>query len=136
MREILFPFFYAFRANKSKSEFAFIRISCRFSYSLSRSSGVVTGLNGAIQRLIVNGNAIENLMDHAKDSREISDYEGPPCDQHKCLNGGQCKPFFRSYVCKCKHEFMGHFCEKGTKAVSWQLSFSCKRNKSSTFLKE
>ena len=52
----------------------------RFAYSLNKASGVVTGLDGALQRLIVNGNAIEDLVEVAKDSRGISRYVGAPCD--------------------------------------------------------
>ena len=29
----------------------------------------------------------------------------------KCMNGGICTPFFRSYVCKCKADFIGPKCE-------------------------
>lgn len=94
----------------------------------------MTGLDGALQRLIVNGNAIEDLIEVAKDSRGISRYVGSPCDDNspiednieagsldglgrpvataKCMNGGICTPFFRSYVCKCKADFIGPKCEK------------------------
>ena len=83
----------------------------------------MTGLDGALQRIIVNGNAIEDLVEVAKDSRGISRYVGPPCDDNdkdllhrrpkaKCMNGGICTPFFRSYVCKCKVDFIGPKCEK------------------------
>ena len=100
----------------------------RFGYSLNKDSGVVTGLDGALQRLIVNGNAIEDLVEVAKDSRGISRYVGAPCDHSednsvdsisdrtgkvaKCKNRGICTPFFRSYVCKCKADFIGPKCEK------------------------
>ena len=101
----------------------------RFGYSLNKDSGVVTGLDGALQRLIVNGNAIEDLVEVAKDSRGISRYVGAPCDHGgiddnsvdsisdragkvaKCKNRGICTPFFRSYVCKCKADFIGPKCE-------------------------
>lgn len=85
----------------------------RFSYSLSRESGIFSGLDGAIQRLIVNGNLMENLMDHVKDSQNIGHYVGPPCEQTPCQNGGVCRPFYRSYTCKCSGGFVGQHCEKG-----------------------
>jgi hypothetical protein len=85
---------------------------------LNKDAGIVTGLDGALQRLIVNGNALEDLMDVAKDSRGISRYIGPPCEEPegkmekaKCMNGGICTPFFRSFVCKCKADFIGQRCE-------------------------
>ena len=99
----------------------------RFAYSLNEDSGIVIGLDGAIQRLIVNGNAIEDLVDVAKDSRGISKYIGNPCDDRplgknrkhhakkpskpKCLNGGICTPFFRSFACKCGPDYIGQRCE-------------------------
>jgi hypothetical protein len=79
---------------------------------LSRDAGITTGLNGAIQRLIVNGNPVESLMDHVKDSRNVARYTGPPCDDNPCLNGGVCKPLLSSFICKCQKEFRGQFCEQ------------------------
>ena len=104
--------------------------SSRFAYTLNKDSGIVKGLDGAIQRLIVNGNTFDDLMGQAKNSRGVTRYSGPPCDdpddvevvggvtklkrgkEKKCQNGGQCFPFFRSYVCKCPPDFMGKRCEK------------------------
>ena len=91
----------------------------RYAYTLNRDSGITVGLNGAIQRLIVNGNTIEDLVGHAKDSRGISRYLGPPCDNPndptpKCLNGGICVPEMSSFKCKCANGFMGQNCEKST----------------------
>lgn len=97
----------------------------RFAYTLNEDSGIVTGLDGALQRLIVNGNALEDLTELAKDSRGVTRYLGPPCEdpkdpyrKPKCLNGGLCTPFFRSYVCKCPTEYMGQRCEKHMNTVN------------------
>ena len=81
------------------------------------------GLDGAIQRLIVNGDVMDDLVILAKDSRGIKRYVGPPCNDDvddpspKCQNGGICRPYFRSYVCKCPSNFMGKNCEKGKNRV-------------------
>ncbi len=109
--------------------------SFRFAYTLNKDSGIVKGLDGAIQRLIVNGNTFDDLMGQAKNSRGVSRYVGAPCDDPddaevpggvaksksgrggKCQNGGQCFPFFRSYVCKCPPDFMGKRCEKSKKLI-------------------
>ena len=77
------------------------------------------GLDGAIQRLIVNGDVMDDLVILAKDSREITRYVGPACNdvddpKPKCQNGGICRPYFRAYVCKCPPNYMGIHCEKGT----------------------
>ena len=85
----------------------------RLPYSVSRESGVVSGLDGAIQRIVVNGDGIvEHVMERATDSGGVSRYEGPPCDESPCLNGGACRPFLRSFVCSCPEEFVGHQCER------------------------
>ncbi|XP_071744325.1 agrin isoform X3 [Lepeophtheirus salmonis] len=89
----------------------------KFSYTLSRNSDIVIGLDGAIQGLSVNGHLVEDLMEHAKDSRRITRFSGPPCDSHKCLNGGLCKPSFRSYTCKCRKNYIGKYCEKHLNVV-------------------
>jgi hypothetical protein len=85
----------------------------RFAYSLSRQSGISTGLDGSIQRLIINGNSVDHIMDDSRDSKDVSRFEGPPCHESPCQNGGWCRPFFRSYVCKCTPDFMGQQCERG-----------------------
>lgn len=90
---------------------------------MNKDAGVVTGLDGALQRIIVNGNAIEDLVDVAKDSRGISRFVGAPCDDGKnfipkCMNGGICTPFFRTYVCKCKTDFIGPKCENRKQKVA------------------
>ena len=84
----------------------------RFPHSVSRHSGIERGLDGAVQRLVVNGNSVEHLMEHATDSGGVSRYEGPPCDESPCLNGGACRPFLRSFVCRCPTDFVGHQCER------------------------
>ena len=90
---------------------------------MNRDSGITTGLNGAIQRLIVNGDVMDDLVILAKDSRGITRYLGPPCNEvddsnPKCQNGGICRPYFRSYICKCPPNYMGSLCEKGTKFLN------------------
>ncbi len=74
---------------------------------------MISGLDGAIQRLVVNGNAVDALVEHARDSLGVSAYAGQPCATNSCLNGGVCRPFFRDYVCKCTAEFIGQRCETG-----------------------
>ena len=86
------------------------------------------GLDGAIQRLIVNGDVMDDLVILAKDSREITRYIGPPCNdvddpKPKCLHGGICRPYFRTYVCKCPPNYMGIHCEKGTQLLHNRLIY-------------
>ena len=80
-------------------------------------------MDGALQRIIINGNAIEDLIEVSKNSRGITKYVGPPCDDDKsqqnakCMNGGVCTPFFRSYVCKCTKDYIGPKCEKSKQFI-------------------
>ena len=80
-------------------------------------------MDGALQRIIINGNAIEDLIEVSKNSRGITKYVGPPCDDEKsqqnakCMNGGVCTPFFRSYVCKCTKDYIGPKCEKSKQFI-------------------
>ena len=98
----------------------------RYAYTLNKDAGVVTGLDGALQRIIINGNAIEDLIEVSKNSRGITKYVGPPCDDDKsqqnakCMNGGVCTPFFRSYVCKCTKDYIGPKCEKSKQFIIYK----------------
>jgi len=84
---------------------------------VNRDAGITRGLNGAIQRLIVNGQTWQNLAERAGSAhqRGISHYDGPPCPispaNNPCLNGGICQPMLAAYVCKCPVQYSGHHCE-------------------------
>jgi hypothetical protein len=84
---------------------------------VNRDAGVTRGLDGAIQRLIVNGQTWQNLAERANSEhqRRISRYDGPPCplstDANPCLNGGICQPMLALYVCKCPLKYTGNHCE-------------------------
>lgn len=58
-------------------------------------------LNGAIQRLIVNGDHhIGSNLLKSSERASISSYLGPPCDLNKCEGNGQCVPLLNNYECK------------------------------------
>ena len=60
-------------------------------------------LNGAIQRMIINGESImaNSLLTGSTERANISSYLGPPCDlSNKCENKSQCIPSLNSYECK------------------------------------
>ncbi|XP_037796396.1 agrin-like [Penaeus monodon] len=75
-------------------------------------SGVTMGLNGAIQRLLVNSEVLDNLDERARGGRGVRRYRGPPCLHNPCQNGGVCQPFLSRFLCKCPASFTGKFCEK------------------------
>lgn len=75
-------------------------------------SGVTIGLNGAIQRLLVNSEVYDNLDERATGGRGVRRYRGPPCQLNPCENGGVCQPFRNRFLCKCHAAYTGKFCEK------------------------
>ncbi|XP_066971041.1 LOW QUALITY PROTEIN: agrin-like [Macrobrachium rosenbergii] len=77
-----------------------------------QDSGVVMGLNGAIQRLLVNSEVLDNLDERARGARGVKRYRGPPCLRNPCHNGGVCQPFLSRFLCKCPATYTGKFCEK------------------------
>jgi hypothetical protein len=62
-------------------------------YSINRDSGIMIGLNGAIQRIVVNGEVWDNLVQRAIKHRNVPEYGGPPCGyESPCQNNGLCLP--------------------------------------------
>nr|XP_033325096.1 agrin-like isoform X2 [Megalopta genalis] len=77
-----------------------------------RLAGAWKGLNGAVQRLMVNGKTYQNLaVNVTQHNTEI--YDGPPCpsNENPCHNGGVCLPLLNSYLCKCASGYNGLHCE-------------------------
>ncbi|XP_067005728.2 agrin-like [Anabrus simplex] len=86
----------------------------------NRDAAIMTGLDGAIQRLIVNGHTLDNLGERSAPlgvsrASGISRYRGPPCpvdrEANPCLNGGICQPLLGLYACKCPLKYAGEHCE-------------------------
>ncbi|GFQ63810.1 agrin [Trichonephila clavata] len=76
-------------------------------------AGVRTGLDGAIQRITVNGDIWDRLMARAIWSHGVRRYRGPPCDEmSQCLNDGVCIPQLNVPLCRCPLYFWGSKCEK------------------------
>nr|XP_042908819.1 agrin [Parasteatoda tepidariorum] len=76
-------------------------------------SSVKVGLDGAIQRINVNGDIWDRLMSRAVWSHRVHRYRGPPCDNTmQCLNDGVCVPSLNVPLCKCPLHFWGLRCEK------------------------
>ncbi|PVD37045.1 hypothetical protein C0Q70_04038 [Pomacea canaliculata] len=75
-------------------------------------SGIETGFTGAIQRVIINGKTVDNLMASARKMSNITSYNGPPCNINPCMNNGICIPILNKAECHCPYNFMGQHCEK------------------------
>ena len=88
------------------------RFSCsRHLYSVSPESGIIIGLDGAIQRIILNGEVMVSLQRRALDSLAVRDYTGAPCSDSPCDNGATCVPHFRRPLCVCPPGFRGRHCK-------------------------
>ncbi|KAB7496787.1 Pikachurin, partial [Armadillidium nasatum] len=75
-------------------------------------SGVTEGFSGAIQRLVINEDILENLDEKAVGGKNVKRYRGPPCSHNPCQNGGICHPYLNRFLCKCVSGFLGKFCEQ------------------------
>lgn len=61
--------------------------------SVRREAGLASGLNGALQRLVVNGEVWDNLVQRALRLRDVQEFGGPPCQpESPCQNGATCLP--------------------------------------------
>ncbi|XP_075738835.1 agrin isoform X2 [Rhipicephalus microplus] len=73
------------------------------------------GLDGALQRLVLNGDAWADLVARALASERVSEHRGPPCmgggPAGPCLNGGICLPQLAAHSCLCPARFGGALCE-------------------------
>ncbi|CAB3365946.1 Hypothetical predicted protein [Cloeon dipterum] len=81
---------------------------------VSRDSGVTVGLTGAIQRVMVNGEALGDILKRAISKRGVTRFSGRPCDDKDppCQNGGVCHPRLNDFVCKCAPTFTGNQCQQ------------------------
>ncbi|XP_028266804.1 agrin isoform X2 [Parambassis ranga] len=77
---------------------------------LSRAAALTDGFNGSIQKIILMGTPVlrqENVLD----SRNVLMFQGHPCSQDPCQNGGRCSPQLDSYECVCLSGFSGGHCQ-------------------------
>ncbi|XP_042215091.1 agrin-like [Homarus americanus] len=90
----------------------------RLWYLVNRESGILVGLDGALQRLLVNGVVYSRLTEAATEQRGVSVYIGPPCHPNPCANGGLCVPILANFSCRCPVMFVGRLCHKSLTGVS------------------
>ena len=63
-------------------------------------------------QIVINGKVTDALMSHAKQLRNIEEYNGPPCNVNPCANRGICIPKLNEISCLCPRSFVGERCEK------------------------
>nr|XP_018901101.1 PREDICTED: agrin-like isoform X3 [Bemisia tabaci] len=90
---------------------------------VSREAGITAGLNGAVQRVLMNGLPIRLFN---RRSNQVAKYQGPPCSvvDNPCLNGGLCLPLLSSFACKCHPPFIGATCQQQNPELEVAVSFN------------
>ncbi|XP_054715534.1 agrin-like [Uloborus diversus] len=78
---------------------------------------VQSGLDGAVQKLIVNDEVWDDLLPRAVRQRNIERYIGPPCLPELCQNGARCISQLNDFTCQCVDEYVGKYCNQTTDLV-------------------
>lgn len=97
----------------------------RLWYLVNRESGILVGLDGALQRLLVNGVVYPRLTEAATEQRGVTTYLGPPCHPNPCTNGGLCVPLLANFTCRCTVMFAGELCHKSESRGTRQCNGVC-----------
>ncbi|GFY62708.1 hypothetical protein TNIN_474271, partial [Trichonephila inaurata madagascariensis] len=79
---------------------------------LKYSLVVQIGLDGAIQRIIVNDEIWDDILSFSTGQRNIEHFTGPPCVPDICKNNGRCIPILEDYRCQCVDGYSGKWCNK------------------------
>ena len=152
--------YYIVYCNYVACKLIFFTIELRTGLILPRDVPKLANLQGAVQRVIVNGEVFDKLMevDASLEQQNVGVYRGPPCghmpathlssshgrtsyllassaavgrEGSPCQNNGICQPLLASFVCKCLPGFTGKRCEKRKSAV---ILSNVKQKKSTFFL--
>ncbi|GIY77898.1 hypothetical protein CEXT_30771, partial [Caerostris extrusa] len=86
--------------------------------TVNPESGITSRFKGAFQRLVLNGEVVDDLRKVAKSSQDVGHFYGQPCGPNPCHNGGMCLPQLNNFHCKCPVAYTGLWCEKYIENVS------------------
>ena len=67
----------------------------------------------SLLQVYLNNKIFDNLITDSVDSQGVSIYNGPPCKDNPCMNGGICVPKLNIAECHCHKQFTGHRCQEG-----------------------
>lgn len=84
----------------------------RVIFDVPSESKIKVGFTGAIQRVYLNNKIFDNLIVDSVDSQGVTIYNGPPCKDNPCMNGGICVPKLNIAECHCHKQFTGHRCQE------------------------
>ena len=60
-------------------------------------------------------------QENALHASNVAMFQGHPCSQEPCHNGGRCNPQLDSYECICLNGFSGGHCQNGKASASLKL---------------
>ncbi|XP_019637522.1 PREDICTED: agrin-like isoform X4 [Branchiostoma belcheri] len=82
--------------------------------TFARDADITTGFTGAIQKLVIAGAVVPDLVDGALAAVDIGNFEKHSCTRknNPCKNGGACMPMMADYKCDCSGGYTGKRCEK------------------------
>ncbi|KAG8193219.1 hypothetical protein JTE90_005566 [Oedothorax gibbosus] len=75
-------------------------------------SGVVKGLDGAVQTIVMNGEDWGSFAERAQVIHGVRNFSTDPCTRSVCMNGGTCVPYLGEFVCQCTPKYRGKTCDK------------------------
>uniref|UniRef100_A0A672JG54 Agrin n=1 Tax=Salarias fasciatus TaxID=181472 RepID=A0A672JG54_SALFA len=77
---------------------------------LARVAALTDGFRGTIQKIILMGTHVLK-EENALRSINVAMFQGHPCSQEPCHNGGRCNPQLDTYECVCLGGFSGGHCQ-------------------------
>lgn len=74
-----------------------------------------SSFKGCFAQVLINGKPLDFMVTKRNHKMTPGCSSPDPCREHRCLNGGKCKPSDggESYTCRCKAGFGGQFCQLG-----------------------
>lgn len=79
---------------------------------LKDTLGVQRGLDGAVQRVLLNEEVWEDMLAVATGRRNVVHYMGPPCYPNPCSNNARCIPHLKEFRCRCTDGYFGTLCNE------------------------